>query len=254
MASSPLVLSRSVIRAAGHRRHRTRRGPEAAAPLLAPPVQPVAIPYENTTLPGYFYLAGDPGIPRPAVIMHTGFDGTAEEMHFQGAAAAADCGYHVLAFDGPGQGGALHRQGLVFRPDWENVAGAVLDYARTQPGVAGERVALWGLSMGGLLAPRAAAFEHRLAAVIAVDGVYDQDQTVRAAAGHVRVWSGGCAPAQTRNSMPSSPGRCRPARSCGRRWNRPSGHSACPPRGRPAPPSWTTTCATGSRRRSPAPR
>nr|WP_257019407.1 hypothetical protein [Streptomyces sp. TLI_235] len=27
--------------------------------------------------------------------------------------------------------------------------------------------------MGGLLAPRAAAFEHRLAALIAVDGVYD---------------------------------------------------------------------------------
>jgi hypothetical protein len=39
--------------------------------------------------------------------------------------------------------------------------------------------------MGGLLAPRAAAFEHRLAAVITVDGVYDQGQTVRDAAGDV---------------------------------------------------------------------
>ena len=42
-----------------------------------------------------------------------------------------------------------------------------------------------GLSMGGLLAPHAAAFEHRLAAVIAVDGAYDQGQTVRAGAGDV---------------------------------------------------------------------
>ena len=40
----------------------------------------------------------------------------------------------------------------MFRPDWENVVGPVLDYARTLPGVDGERVALWGLSMGGLLA------------------------------------------------------------------------------------------------------
>jgi alpha-beta hydrolase superfamily lysophospholipase len=157
----------------------------AAAPLFTPPVQPVAIPYENTTLPGYFYRAGEPGVPRPMVIMHTGFDGTAEEMHFQGAAAGAERGYHVLAFDGPGQGGALHREHLVFRPDWENVVGPVIDYALTLPGVDGTRIALWGLSMGGLLAPRAAAFEHRLAAVIAVDGVYDQGQTVRAGAGDV---------------------------------------------------------------------
>ena len=145
----------------------------------------MAIPYENTTLPGYFYRAGEPGVPRPAVIMHTGLNGTAEEMHFQGAAAGAERGYHVLAFDGPGQGGALRRGRLVFRPDWENVVGPVLDYALTLPGVDGTRIALWGLSMGGLLAPRAAAFEHRLAAVIAVDGVYDQGQTVRAGAGDV---------------------------------------------------------------------
>jgi pimeloyl-ACP methyl ester carboxylesterase len=36
-----------------------------------------------------------------------------------------------------------------------------------------ERVALLGASMGGLLAPRAAAFEPRVKAVIAFDGVYD---------------------------------------------------------------------------------
>jgi len=105
---------------------------------------PVAIPYENNTLPGYFYRAGEPGVPRPTVIMHTGFDGTAEEMHFQGVAAGAERGYHVLAFDGPGQGGAVHREHLVFRPDWENVVGPVLDYALTMPGVDGTRIALWG--------------------------------------------------------------------------------------------------------------
>ena len=68
----------------------------------------MAIPYENTTLPGYFYRAADPGVPRPTAITHTGLDGTAAGMHFQGAAAGAERGYHMLAFDGSGQGGALH--------------------------------------------------------------------------------------------------------------------------------------------------
>jgi pimeloyl-ACP methyl ester carboxylesterase len=94
-------------------------------------------------------------------------------MHFQCSAAASERGYNVLAFDGPGQGGAVQRQGLSFRPDWENVVGPVIDYPLTLPGVDGDKLALWGLSMGGVLAPRAAAFEYRLAALICVDGLYD---------------------------------------------------------------------------------
>ena len=37
--------------------------------------------------------------------MHTGFDGSAEEMHASGARAAVERGYNVLAFDGPGHSG-----------------------------------------------------------------------------------------------------------------------------------------------------
>ncbi|MEJ7842598.1 MAG: alpha/beta fold hydrolase [Rubrobacter sp.] len=82
-------------------------------------------------------------------------------------------GYHVLTFDGPGQPAALHLDGLVFRPDWENVVSPVLDWLLARPEVDPARVSLLGVSMGGLLAPHAAAFEHRLAACVAVDGVYD---------------------------------------------------------------------------------
>ena len=39
----------------------------------------------------------------------------------------------MLAFDGPGQGGALRQKGLVFRPDWEAVISPVIDYALTRP-------------------------------------------------------------------------------------------------------------------------
>jgi pimeloyl-ACP methyl ester carboxylesterase len=142
-----------------------------AAARLTPPAQPVLIPFEGGVLHGYFYNAG-PGM-RPAVMMHNGFDGPAEELHFFGAAAAAERGYHVLTFDGPGQPAARHGAGLVFRPDWENVVAPVLDWVLTRPGVDPAKVSLLGISMGGLLAARAAAFEHRLAACMAVDGLYD---------------------------------------------------------------------------------
>ena len=144
-----------------------------AARLLTPVVEPIEIPFEDTVLHGYLYRPAHGTGPFPVLVCHNGFDGTAEEMHFFGAAAAAERGYLVLSFDGPGQPAARHRDGLVFRPDWENIVGPVLDWLLPRPDVDAARVALLGLSMGGLLAPRAAAFEPRLAACLAVDGVYD---------------------------------------------------------------------------------
>lgn len=153
----------------------------AAASLFDPPVEPIEIPYEDTALHGYFYPAtrrDGVGGSSPTIIMHSGFDGTCEEMHYLGAAAGQERGYNILTFDGPGQPAALHFDGLVFRPDWEHVVTPVLDWVLNRAGVDPERIALLGASMGGLLAPRAAAFEPRLAACIAFDGVYDLGLTV----------------------------------------------------------------------------
>jgi len=144
-----------------------------AAQLFDPPIEPVEIPYEHTTLPGYLHRPDRSSRPRPLLIMHTGFDGSAEENHWSGARAAVERGYLVLAFDGPGQFGPIHREGLTFRPDWEKVVTPVVDFALEQKGVDPKRIALMGVSMGGELAPRAAAFEPRLAALIANDGLYD---------------------------------------------------------------------------------
>ncbi len=86
--------------------------------------------------------------------------------------AAVRRGYNVLLFDGPGQGRALFKQGLVSRPDWEHVVTPVVDYALSRPEVNPDRVALAGISLGGYTAPRAASGEHRLAAVIADPGLW----------------------------------------------------------------------------------
>ena len=145
----------------------------AAASLLDTPAETVSIPYEGTTLPGYLFLADDSGTPRPAVIYVNGYDSTAEESWFAVAAAALRRGYNVLAFDGPGQGAALREQKLVFRPDWEAVVTPVIDYAVTRPEIDAGKITLFGYSLGGYLVARAAAFDHRVAALILDDGIYD---------------------------------------------------------------------------------
>lgn len=144
-----------------------------AAALLDLPARPVRIPYEDTTLPGYLFLADDTGESRPTIIYHGGFDSTLEENYLALAAGAVRRGYHVLTFDGPGQGTALRDQGLHFRPDWEAAVTPAVDFALAVPEIDASRLILVGTSLGGYLAARAAAFEPRLAACILHDGVYE---------------------------------------------------------------------------------
>ena len=150
-----------------------------AAALLPHPAEAVEIPYEGTSLSGYFFRVDDAPSPRPTLIFHGGFDSTLEELYPAAGAAAIARGYHCLAFAGPGQGRAIREQGLPFRPDWEQVVMPVVDFALSRPEVDPRRLALLGWSYGGYLAPRAAAFEPRLAALIAWDGIYDNFAAAR---------------------------------------------------------------------------
>ncbi len=144
-----------------------------AAQLLDTPFELVDIPYENTTLPGYLFLADNSGEPRPTIIYNNGFDSTQEESYVAIGAAALRRGYNVLAFDGPGQGAALRAAKITFRHDWENVLGPVIDFALTRREIDRDRIALFGYSLGGYLVARAAAFDHRPAALILDDGLLD---------------------------------------------------------------------------------
>ena len=144
-----------------------------ALPLLPCAAEAVEIPYEGTTLEGHVYRPAGDVRPRRTLVFHGGLDSTLEELWFAGAAAAVERGWACLTFSGPGQGRAIREQGLPFRPDWEAVVRPVVDFALGLPGVDPGRVALLGWSLGGLLAPRAAAFEPRLAALVAWDGAFD---------------------------------------------------------------------------------
>lgn len=143
--------------------------------LLESPPEIVQIPFGDITLPGYWFTIDD--APRPTLMLLGGYDSCAEECYFFNGAAGLARGYNVLAFDGPGQGAVLLQQGVVMRPDWENVLPPVVDWLLTKPQVDVSKVALVGLSLGAHLAPRAASGEHRFAACVADCGTFDMYAT-----------------------------------------------------------------------------
>jgi dipeptidyl aminopeptidase/acylaminoacyl peptidase len=153
---------------------RERETFQRAARLSQPAIEPIEIPFEGHSLPGYFVHASDDGQPRPTMVHVNGYDGTVEEMYFAHGVAALPRGYHCVLFDGPGQGRNLVRDGLTMRPDWETVVRPVIDFVLTRPEVDPKRIVLCGWSFGGFLAPRAAAFEKRIAALVSDPGQWDQ--------------------------------------------------------------------------------
>jgi hypothetical protein len=138
----------------------------------------IEIPYEGTTLPGYFFRPGPAGTPRRTLIFNNGSDGSAVGALTGGIADALERGWNAMTFDGPGQNAALVRQGLTFRPDWEKVITPVVDFLSARADVDGEKLALLGVSQGGYWVPRALAFEHRIAAAVADPGVVDVSTTI----------------------------------------------------------------------------
>lgn len=123
------------------------------------------IPYADAALPAYFLPARRPP-RRGTVLLHGGFDSLIEEF-FAIWQRIADAGFDVVAFEGPGQGGARTLGGLTFDHDWEKPVGAVLDHFGLQA------AGLVGISMGGYWAIRAAGREPRIDRVVAWPAVYD---------------------------------------------------------------------------------
>lgn len=140
--------------------------------LLDNPPQPLEIPYEDTTMPGWFFAAPGEG-PKPTLVMVNGADGATSYLWPGYGSEASVRGYNVVVFDGPGQQRMLFERGVPFRPDWEHVVTPVVDATLKLPGVDPERLALYAVSQGGYWAPRALAFEHRFAAAVIDDGVVD---------------------------------------------------------------------------------
>ena len=123
------------------------------------------VPYAGAALPAYALPAAGPSTGG-TVLLHGGFDSVIEEF-FPVVQRIAAAGFDVIAFEGPGQGGARTVHGLTSDHDWEKPVAAVLDHFRI------DRAALVGISMGGYWALRAAGREPRIHQVVAWPPVYD---------------------------------------------------------------------------------
>lgn len=132
------------------------------------------VPYGKGALP-VMRVGPQGGEAKGTIVMHGGFDSFIEEFYSM-MRFFSDHGYEVIAFEGPGQGGARRKYGLALDPEWEKPARAILDYFKL------EDVTWLGISMGGYLCFRAAAFEPRIARVIASGIAFDYMQFVNKAA------------------------------------------------------------------------
>jgi len=145
---------------------------DKALALLPVPGERVVLKGCNFSIPAIFYSTGLPG-KQPTLILGNGYDGSQEELYHVWVKAALERGMNVITYEGPGQPTVRRQQDLGFIPNWEAVVTPVVDYVLTRKEVDADALGLVGLSFGGYLAPRAAAFEHRLAAVMAVDGLFN---------------------------------------------------------------------------------
>jgi len=125
-------------------------------------MEPVSIPYAAKQLPGYLIGVGDT---------------YCKDLYFVAGAGGSQHGYPVLMVDLPGQGDTP-LDGLYFDVEFEKPVAAVIDYALTRRKVDPERLAIMGISGGGFMVTRAAAYEKRLKAVIADTPIYDMGRVL----------------------------------------------------------------------------
>ncbi|OEH91635.1 alpha/beta hydrolase family protein [Bacillus solimangrovi] len=129
------------------------------------PIERFEIPYDDGYLPAMRLSAND-AIKKGTIVIHGGFDSFMEELYSM-ATYFSHLNYEVILFEGPGQGKALKKYSFPLNYKWEEPTKAILDYFDL------DNVSLLGVSMGGWLCFRAAAFEPRINRVIAHSIAYD---------------------------------------------------------------------------------
>ncbi len=141
-------------------------------------VRRVEIPFENgKTIPGILQTV--PGAQKaPCVLIVPGMDTIKEYMpspyhnHFRRRGMA------TLTIDGPGQGESNIRETWVTLDNFERAGSAAIDFLETRPEIDASRVGAYGWSMGSYWAPRIAAHDPRVKAVVGAMGVYQQKDTI----------------------------------------------------------------------------
>ena len=144
----------------------------AGAKLHTPLIEIISVKCGKEVYDGYFChpVSSNRG-KWPAVFLIGGADAYAEEIYF-GGRQVLDRGWALLLVDTPGRGSSIYVKGIITRHDYEVPVKACIDYLVSRPEIDPNRIALFGISMAGYYAPRAAAFEPRVKALVAWSGCY----------------------------------------------------------------------------------
>lgn len=134
------------------------------------PIKAVEVPFEATSLPGYFLQLDDR--PRPTVVIVGGGDTFREDLFSFAGYAGWKRDYNVLMVDLPGQGKTPER-GLYFRADSHVAISAVLDWLHAEIGEQAADVALFGISGGGYFTAQTVVADARPKAWVASTPITD---------------------------------------------------------------------------------
>lgn len=128
----------------------------------------IEIPYLQTVIPGYLHRTDQPN--QPLIIQVNGMDNLKEiENHYLGIRFVEN-GFNTFVFDGPGQGEMWNKLKLI--KDYEKVVSVIIDWfeKNNQFKINLEKIAIYGMSFGGYLSPRVAAFEKRISCAVGNGG------------------------------------------------------------------------------------
>jgi len=149
---------------------------DAAAMIRRPRIEPVEVPYANTSLPALLVhpdreVTGSR--PAPAMIFFDGFDVTKELQYGYGIPDLAARGVGCLIVDGPGNGESVRFRNLPLIAETENYATPAYEYLAARDEFDPTRIGVMALSLGGYYAPRAASLEPRFACCVAWGAQWD---------------------------------------------------------------------------------
>jgi hypothetical protein len=146
---------------------------EAFVDTSAGRIERVAIPYEQTSLPGFLFRPDTFSVKRPTVVMTNGSEGSKSGLWAWGVTSTLARGWNAFIYDGPGQQNMLFDKGIPFRGDWEAVLTPIVDSLSKRNDVDSSALFAYGCSQAGYWVTRALAFEHRFVAAMVDPGVMD---------------------------------------------------------------------------------
>ncbi|MDQ2683850.1 MAG: lysophospholipase [Chloroflexota bacterium] len=141
-----------------------------AVPRIMPNVRKVSLPWRNRTLPAYLAVPPTSGRPAPLFVFLNGATTCKEELLLW-CEPLLEMGIAVMTIDWPGTG----ETASFTRPlaDCDDMTDGVFTAVEAVEEIDPEMVAIGGISLGGAVAIRCAAYDRRLLGAMAVTPPYD---------------------------------------------------------------------------------